>query len=143
MSTPKTSHAPRSPGSAARHARWALVAEFVPDLPDGLDTVRGNAAACSPAPTHRHRPRRVQERTGPGDGRRVSEQAVYTATAEVRRGRTNLLIAHRLSTIRTADLIVVLDARPVTETGNYDDLTGQPGAFTRLVATERDGNTER
>ena len=39
-------------------------------------------------------------------------------------GRTTLVIAHRLSTIRAADLIVVMEAGSVVETGTHDALYG-------------------
>jgi len=47
-------------------------------------------------------------------------------------GRTTLVIAHRLSTIRAADLIVVMEAGSVVETGTHDALMARGGSYARL-----------
>jgi NHLM bacteriocin system ABC transporter ATP-binding protein len=49
---------------------------------------------------------------------------------------TRIVIAHRLSTIRSADVIVVLDAGVVVETGTYDDLIALNGVFASLVTRQ-------
>lgn len=46
---------------------------------------------------------------------------------------TRLVIAHRLSTVREADKIVVLDEGRIVETGTYDELIEQGGAFAKLA----------
>jgi ABC-type multidrug transport system fused ATPase/permease subunit len=47
--------------------------------------------------------------------------------------RTTLLIAHRPSTIRRADRIAVLEAGRVVQTGTWEELTGEGGAFARVL----------
>ncbi len=65
-----------------------------------------------------------------------SEAAVQAALGEALRGRTSLVIAHRLSTVRAADLIVVLDAGRVVETGTHGDLLARDGRYAALYRTQ-------
>ena len=61
-----------------------------------------------------------------------SEQLIQEALGTLMQGRTTLVIAHRLSTIRAADLIVVMEAGSVVETGTHDALMARGGAYARL-----------
>jgi ATP-binding cassette, subfamily B, bacterial MsbA len=61
-----------------------------------------------------------------------SEQLIQESLGTLMQGRTTLVIAHRLSTIRAADLIVVMEAGRVVETGSHDTLMARGGAYARL-----------
>ena len=61
-----------------------------------------------------------------------SERLVQDALTRLMKGRTTLVIAHRLSTVRDADLIVVMEAGRVVETGRHEALIARGGAYARL-----------
>jgi ABC-type multidrug transport system fused ATPase/permease subunit len=44
------------------------------------------------------------------------------------------VVAHRLTTVRDADLVVVVDAGRIAETGTPQDLLARGGHYARLVA---------
>lgn len=62
----------------------------------------------------------------------VIEERVGRAIRKRTEGQTVVMIAHRLSTIRDADLILVLDDGQVVESGTWNELLHQGGAFARL-----------
>jgi subfamily B ATP-binding cassette protein MsbA len=72
----------------------------------------------------------------------TSEQAVKDALQVLMQGRTSLVIAHRLSTIEHADLIVVMQAGSIVETGTHNQLITQGGAYAALykVAAQSTNN---
>ena len=63
----------------------------------------------------------------------INERAVRDALDRLKADRTTIVIAHRLSTIRDADLIIVLDAGRVVETGTHDQLLAEDGLYAQLV----------
>ncbi|MDQ1007541.1 ATP-binding cassette subfamily C protein CydC [Streptomyces sp. V4I23] len=63
-----------------------------------------------------------------------ADAAVSAALRDGAPSRTTLLIAHRPSTIRRADRIAVLEAGRVVQTGTWEELAGEGGAFARVVA---------
>lgn len=65
-----------------------------------------------------------------------SEAAVQAALANALVGRTSFVIAHRLSTVRDADVIVVLDAGRVVQTGTHRELLAAGGLYAQLHATQ-------
>ncbi len=65
-----------------------------------------------------------------------SERAVQSALRRLRQGRTTIVVAHRLSTIADADLIVVMDAGRVVETGNHASLLAAGGTYARLYGMQ-------
>jgi ATP-binding cassette subfamily B (MDR/TAP) protein 1 len=70
-----------------------------------------------------------------------SERIVQEAIDLAFKGKTTIVIAHRLSTIKTANLIVVLQARKVVESGSHNDLMqingGQGGEYSKMVQLQQ------
>ena len=60
------------------------------------------------------------------------QQALDTALT----GRTSLVIAHRLSTVRKADLILVLEAGTIVQSGTHEQLIQTPGTYADLYQTQ-------
>jgi ATP-binding cassette subfamily C protein CydCD len=69
----------------------------------------------------------------------VSEERVRTALDALMVDRTTIVIAHRLSTIRAADMILVMDAGQVLESGTHSDLLARRGSYARLVERQMAG----
>ena len=66
----------------------------------------------------------------------VSERVVQEALDAAARGRTTLSIAHRLSTIIGADVIHVVDAGRIVETGTHASLIEAGGLYSELAAEQ-------
>jgi ATP-binding cassette, subfamily B, bacterial MsbA len=65
-----------------------------------------------------------------------SERQVQAALKTLMRGRTTLVIAHRLSTVLDADLIYVVDAGRIVESGTHAELIARGGVYQRLYALQ-------
>lgn len=66
----------------------------------------------------------------------VSERVVQEALDNVARGRTTLSIAHRLSTVVGADVIHVVDAGRIVESGTHAELLAGGGLYAELAAEQ-------
>jgi ATP-binding cassette subfamily B protein len=119
-------------------ARAAYVDRFVRTLPDGYDTRvsddGGNISAgekqlITIARAFLAHPQLLilDEATSSVDTR--TELLVQHAMSELRRERTSFIIAHRLSTIRDADVILVMQAGRIVETGTHAELLARRGAY--------------
>ncbi len=62
-----------------------------------------------------------------------SEALVQAALERLMAGRSTLMIAHRLSTVRHADLILVLEAGRIVESGTHAALVKKGGLYSRLA----------
>ncbi len=129
----------------------AHVAEFLDQLPQGLDTRVGpRGSALSGGQRQRVAIARallrdrpillLDEATSALDA--DSEALVQAALDRLSAGRTTLVIAHRLATVRRADKIVVMERGRNVEEGTHAALLAQQGRYARLHALQF-GKTER
>ncbi len=72
----------------------------------------------------------------------ATERKVLAASNAVARTRTAVVVAHRLATAARADMIVVVDAGRIVETGTHRELRARGGFYTQLwdAAETRGGN---
>jgi subfamily B ATP-binding cassette protein MsbA len=126
-------------------AAAAAAHEFILALPDGYDTLVGEAGArLSGGQRQRIAIARaflkdapillLDEATSALDTE--SEAQIQAALGRLMSGRTTLLIAHRLSTVRGADRIYVLDQGRVVETGAHAALIDHGGLYARLAGAQ-------
>ena len=66
----------------------------------------------------------------------ATEAKVTAALAEVMQGRTTFVIAHRLATVRNADRILVFEHGRIVESGSFDELVREDGAFAALAKAQ-------
>lgn len=123
-------------------ARVAQIHDHIAALPEGYDTMVGEAGArFSGGEKQRLALARtilrdppillLDEATSALDTR--TEQAMAEALATLSQGRTTITIAHRLSTVRDADLIVVLNQGRIVETGTHAELAARGGLYADLL----------
>jgi ATP-binding cassette, subfamily B, bacterial len=62
----------------------------------------------------------------------ATEVRLQTALEGVTRGRTSVAIAHRLSTAEASDLVIVVDAGQVVDSGSHEELLGRSPVYQRL-----------
>jgi ATP-binding cassette subfamily B protein/subfamily B ATP-binding cassette protein MsbA len=126
-------------------ARLARVDRLVESLPQGYDTVIGEAGATlSEGEKQRLTIARALLRQAPilildepTSALDVeTEAAVMAGIERLTEGRTTFIIAHRLSTVRRCDLILVLKDGVIAEQGSLNDLLARNGIFAEYYATQ-------
>ncbi len=126
-------------------ARAAAADEFVRALPEGYDTMVGeHGVKLSGGQRQRIAIARAMLKNAPillldeatSSLDSESERQVQTALRALMQGRTTVVIAHRLSTVIDADLICVIDAGRVIESGTHAELLRRNGAYARLYALQ-------
>ncbi|WP_066774692.1 ABC transporter transmembrane domain-containing protein [Croceicoccus mobilis] len=126
-------------------ARAANAEQFLKALPNGLDTVIGDAGArLSGGQRQRVAIARallrdapillLDEATSALDAQ--SEQLVQSALETLMKGRTTIVIAHRLATVRAADRIVVMEDGRIVEQGTHAELSANSGLYASLAALQ-------
>ena len=127
-------------------AREGLAHEFISALPDGYNTLLGEAGTrLSGGQAQRVAIARtilkdaplliLDEVTSSLDP--ASEYAVQEALRRLMQGKTAFIIAHRLSTVRQMDRIVVLDKGQIVEQGTHEALISAQGLYCRMVSEYR------
>ncbi|MEO0400183.1 MAG: ABC transporter ATP-binding protein/permease [Pseudomonadota bacterium] len=122
-------------------ARRAQLADFIKDLPQGLETRVGERGLkLSGGEKQRVGVARailrdpavlvLDEATSSLDSE--TEREVQEALADAAKGRTTIAVAHRLSTIAHADMILVMDAGRIVERGTHADLIAKDGLYASL-----------
>ncbi len=138
---------PDATDKEVRAAAEAAAADFLFDLPNGLDTFLGEKGvrlsggqrqrvAIARAVLRRAPILLLDEATSALDAE--SEQAVQHALIALAHDCTTLVVAHRLATIRHADRIIVIEAGRVVATGAHEALVREPGLYARLASLQFD-----
>ncbi len=124
-----------------RAAEAANAAEFIRELPRGMDTPLGDRGVrLSGGQRQRIGIARAVLRDPPllildeatSNLDTESERLIQRALDRLLTGRTVFVIAHRLSTVQGADRIVVLEGGRVVETGTHRELYEAGGLYRRL-----------
>ena len=119
----------------------ANAANFVKEMPEGLDTVTGERGAkLSGGQRQRISIARallknpplllLDEATSAVDNE--TERLIQQALGRLRDDRTSFVIAHRLTTIQDADLICVLVDGKIVERGQHEELIAKGGVYADL-----------
>ncbi len=122
-------------------AEIAFAHEFIREMPEGYDTIVGERGLfLSGGQRQRLAIARailvnapvlvLDEATSALDAE--SERLVQRAISNLVRNRTTIVIAHRLSTVRRADVIVVMEAGRIIETGTHTELLARGGQYRKL-----------
>ena len=129
-------------------ARAAYIHDRIMEFPDGYDTIVGERGyrlsggekqrlAIARVLLHDPRILILDEATSALDT--ASEREVQKALDALMGSRTTIAIAHRLSTIINADVINVIDAGRVVESGTHRSLLRQDGVYASLYQEQFDG----
>ena len=127
-------------------AKAAEAEDFIRMLPEGYETTLGEGGAgLSGGQKRRLAIARAFLRNAPIillDEPTVgldaaSEQKVAEAVRRLSQGKTTLIVSHQLATVADADLIVVLSAGRIVESGSHGELLEMGGLYKRLWETQQ------
>ena len=134
-----------SEAEIAAAAAAAGVEDFIADLPLGLETPVGpRGSLLSGGQRQRIAIARAMLKNAPillldeatSSLDSESERHVQRALAQLMTGRTTLVIAHRFSTVVHADIIYVIEAGRIVDSGSHAELLARAGPYARLYALQ-------
>ncbi|MBG0750401.1 MULTISPECIES: heme ABC transporter permease/ATP-binding protein CydD [Pectobacterium] len=125
----------------------AYVQEFLPQLPQGLETTIGDGearlsvgqaqrVAVARALIHPCNLLLLDEPSASLDAH--SEELVMTALNDAARHQTTLLVTHQLADITEYDAIWVMDGGQLVQQGDYQTLRAEAGPFATLLAQRQE-----
>lgn len=124
-------------------AKRACCHDFISELPDGYDTVLGEAgASLSGGQKQRISIARAIMKDAPiiildeatANVDPENERELMLAIKELTKEKTILMIAHRLKTVRNADRIYVIDKGKIAQQGTHEDLMKDKGIYRDFVS---------
>ncbi len=125
--------------------RVSRLSNDLPQLPNGMDTLVGEKGVML---SGGQRQRVAIARAVLRDPRilvlddALSSVDMHTAAdiladlRDVLKSRTSFIIAHRIATVKDADLILVMNAGRIVESGTHVDLIAQGGQYAQMVSRE-------
>jgi subfamily B ATP-binding cassette protein MsbA len=135
----------RSDAEIEQAAVAAHALQFIQTLPDGFDTIIGEAGArlsggeCQRISIARALLKNapiliLDEATSALDTE--SEREVQSALENLMENRTTFVIAHRLSTIKNSDRIIVIKNGRIVEDASHEELLALHGEYDRLYSMQ-------
>ncbi|WP_281522710.1 ABC transporter ATP-binding protein [Mogibacterium timidum] len=124
-------------------AKRACCHDFISELPDGYDTVLGEAgASLSGGQKQRISIARAIMKDAPiiildeatANVDPENERELMLAIKELTKEKTILMIAHRLKTVRNADRIYVIDKGRIAQQGTHEELMKAGGIYRDFVS---------
>ena len=132
-------------------AKLANADEFIERMPDGYDTMIGERGVTLSGGQRqritiaraiiRNAPILILDEPSSGLDP-AAEKLVFDALENLMAGRTSIVIAHRLATVRRADVIFVIDAGRVVESGTHEELLARGGLYARLYELQFRGEKD-
>ena len=128
-------------------AKKACCHDFISALPDGYDTVIGEAGgSLSGGERQRISIARAIMKDSPiiildeatANVDPENERDLMQAIKELTQEKTVIMIAHRLKTVRNADNIVVIDKGRIAEQGKHDELVKLGGIYARFIDSRKE-----